>query len=649
MTEIEMIGNNVPSLNDENKIKVFVKELLTTLGSVDMIPDEKEIERFISKLRNKYKINVKKAQMRYIYEKYLLKDFPELNYVMSRYFIKKSTRSRSGVLVSTITLKPDKFSCPKKCSYCPTETDLQGNPTQPKSYLSSEPAMLRALQYNFDVKGQLWDRIRSYIKTGNISNISNISNDSKNNNNTSYKLEMILSGGTWESYSYDYRNQVMHEIYYAANTFGCERQMLPFDDEVKINETTRYRIIGMTIETRPDFITNQSIRDYRRWGVTRVQIGVQHYDDEILKKLNRECTTSDTIKAIKLLKQTGFKVVCHLMPDLPGSSPFKDILMFFQAINDPDVQFDDVKIYPTAVCKSNNPNLIVKSDIADWYEKGEYMPYAEKNIRDLINVLKYYKQNIQPWVRIQRLVRDIPSTSIESGYEKITNLRQIIQDEMKKEKFKCRCIRCMEIGDDNSLMETAKIVVRKYEASEGDEYFISIESNKESKFYELDYWKYVWFLIKHYFMLCLFHKEMYWGGNLNTYNGIIGFCRLRIDPNIRSDMFKELTNCALIREVHVYGYSSSIGNTNNNILKSCQHKGFGQRLVLVAEDIALQNGYKKMAVIAGVGTREYYKNKCGYRLEGTYMIKNLTSTLPDYKLTIGLIAWVIILIDILLL
>jgi ELP3 family radical SAM enzyme/protein acetyltransferase len=578
-----------------------------------------------------------------VYEKYLLNDFPELNYVMSRYFIKKATRSRSGVLVSTITLKPDKFSCPKKCSYCPTETDLEGKPTQPKSYLSSEPAMLRALQYNFDVKGQLWDRIRSYIKTGNISN------NSKNDENTSYKLEMILSGGTWESYSYLYRNQVMHEIYYAANTFGCEREMLPFDDEVKINETAKYRIIGMTIETRPDFITNQSIKDYRRWGVTRVQIGVQHYDDEILKKLNRECTTSDTIKAIKLLKQTGFKVVCHLMPDLPGSSPFKDTLMFFQAINDPDVQFDDVKIYPTAVCKSNNPNLIVKSDIADWYDKGEYKPYAEKNIRDLIDVLKYYKKNIQPWVRIQRLVRDIPSTSIEAGYEKITNLRQIIQDELKTENIKCHCIRCMEIGNDNSLIENAKIVVRKYEASEGDEYFISIESNKKSKFYELDYWKYVLFLIKHYFMLCLFHKEPYWEGNLNTYNGIIGFCRLRIDPNIRSDMFKELTRCALIREVHVYGYSSSIGNTNNNVLKSCQHKGFGQKLVLVAEDIALQNGYKKMAVIAGVGTREYYKNKCGYRLEGTYMIKNLTSTLPDYKLTIGLIAWVIILIDILLL
>ena len=641
MTEIETIGNNNHSLIDETKIKVFVKELLNTFGSTEIIPDEKEIERFISKLRNKFKINVKKSQMRYVYEKYLLNDFPELNYVMSRYLIKKATRSRSGVLVSTITLKPDKFSCPKKCSYCPTETDLEGKPTQPKSYLSSEPAMLRALQYNFDVKGQLWDRIRSYIKTGNISN------NSKNDENTSYKLEMILSGGTWESYSYLYRNQVMHEIYYAANTFGCEREMLPFDDELKINETAKYRIIGMTIETRPDFITNQSIKDYRRWGVTRVQIGVQHYDDEILKKLNRECTTSDTIKAIKLLKQTGFKVVCHLMPDLPGSSPFKDTLMFFQAINDTDVQFDDVKIYPTAVCKSNNPNLIVKSDIADWYDKGEYKPYAEKNIRDLIDVLKYYKKNIQPWVRIQRLVRDIPSTSIEAGYEKITNLRQIIQDELKTENIKCRCIRCMEIGNNNSLIENAKIVVRKYEASEGDEYFISIESNKKSKFYELDYWKYVLFLIKHYFMLCLFHKEPYWEGNLNTYNGIIGFCRLRIDPNIRSDMFKELTRCALIREVHVYGYSSSIGNTNKNILKSCQHKGFGQKLVLVAEEIALQNGYKKMAIIAGVGTREYYKNKCGYHLEGTYMIKHLTSSLPDYKLTIGLIAWVIILIDIL--
>ncbi|MEX0595169.1 MAG: hypothetical protein WD512_01635, partial [Candidatus Paceibacterota bacterium] len=273
MTDIETISNNVPMLPDENKLKILVKELLKNVGLPDMNPKDKEIERLLSKLRSKYKVVPTKSHMRYIYENHLTNEFPELNHVMGRFLIKKSTRSRSGVLVSTITLKPDKFSCPKNCSYCPTETNLQGEPTQPKSYLSSEPAMLRALKYNFDVKGQLWDRIRAYISTGNI--LKSVGDNDKN----SYKLEMILSGGTWESYSYDYREQVMHEIYYAANTYDGERNIMTFDDEVKINETSKYRIIGMTIETRPDFITRTSIKDYRRWGVTRVQIGVQHYDD----------------------------------------------------------------------------------------------------------------------------------------------------------------------------------------------------------------------------------------------------------------------------------------------------------------------------------------------------------------------------------
>jgi histone acetyltransferase (RNA polymerase elongator complex component) len=212
-------------------------------------------------------------------------------------------RSRSGVLVVTIVLKPDKFSCPKKCSYCPTETNLDGVPTQPKSYLSSEPAMLRALQYNFDVKGQLHDRIRSYMKTGNIST-------NQNADNHSYKLEVIVSGGTWESYNYEYRHQVMNEIYYAANTFDQERPIYDVENmEIKMNETAKYRVIGLTIETRPDFITNKSLKDYRKWGITRVQIGVQHYDDGILNKIKRDCFTKDTIKAIRLLKNCGFKFI----------------------------------------------------------------------------------------------------------------------------------------------------------------------------------------------------------------------------------------------------------------------------------------------------------------------------------------------------
>ena len=612
MTEITDIEDytNTKLLN-ENTIKVYVKDLIKDVGSSTQSVTIRNIELAITKLRQKYKLQPSKSQMRYVYDKYFSDQ--SLNNTLGRYLIKKACRSRSGVLVSTIVLRPDVFSCPKKCSYCPTETDLEGRPTQPKSYLSSEPAMLRALKYNFDTRGQIWDRIKAYIDTGNIRESTD-----------SCKMEIILSGGTWESYPYDYRNQVMNEIYWAANTFGesNNRDILSIEEEIAINETTKYRIIGMTIETRPDFITRQSIKDYCRWGVTRVQIGVQHYDDKILDGINRECHTIDTIKALKMLKQSGFKIVCHLMPDLPGSNPELDKWMFDQAINNPDLQFDDVKVYPTAVCQSSDPKLLVKSDIADWYANGTYVPYAETNLNDLINVLKYYKTNIQPWIRIQRLVRDIPKQSIQAGYEGISNLRQIIQDQMKKEGTRCNCIRCMEIGDDDKLMDSAKLVVRNYTASEGQEYYISIESN--SKSYS---WSYLWFLVKYWILRIFTFRKTYWSGDIKTYNGLVGFCRFRIDSNPGGGFIKELKDCALIREVHVYGHSLGIGSTG----ASSQHRGYGQLLVKTAEEIAISNGYKKVAVIAGVGTREYYKNKCGYHLEGTYMIKNITNELHKYQ------------------
>jgi ELP3 family radical SAM enzyme/protein acetyltransferase len=627
MREIEDVITKNSKMPEEIKLKLFVKDLISNHKFENVSVNEQYTK--MNYLRKKYKIYPSKSQMRYIYEKYY-SDI-KINNSLQRFMIKKAMRSRSGVLVATIVLKPDKFSCPKKCSYCPTETDLNGNHTQPKSYLSSEPAMLRALQYKFDVKGQLHDRINSYIKTGNISN-------NLNNKNHSYKLEVIVSGGTWESYNYEYRNQVMNEIYYAANTFEYKdtdvRPIESVENEINMNETSKYRVVGLTIETRPDFVTRQSIKDYRLWGITRIQLGVQHYDDGILNKINRECFTKDTIRAIRTLKQCGFKIVCHLMPDLPGSSPLLDKWMFQESINNPDLQFDDVKIYPTAICKSSDPNLIVTSDILDWYEKGEYIPYTEKDLYLLINILKFYKQNIQPWVRIQRLVRDIPSISIEAGYEKKSNLRQLIQDEMKKEGTHCRCIRCMEIGDDNNeVTKHARLVVRQYTASKGDEYFISFESNKPSSIYSRDFWSYVLFIIKYYASLLFLEKKIYWNGNNDTYNGLIGFCRLRIDTNSGADIFDELKNTALIREVHVYGYSLGVGNTEQPI-KSSQHCGYGKLLVKTAEDIAVERGYNKIAVIAGVGTREYYKNKCGYQLEKTYMIKHLNPEIYNNYSTI---------------
>ena len=631
-----MIPSTIQSkMPDEMKNKLFVKELIAKIGMKDIVPTKEMIKVAIETLRKKYKVQPSKNVMRFIYEKYFL-DTP-LNTTFQRELIKCEMRSRSGVLVCTVVLPPI-VDCPEECIFCPRETNLAGESTQPSSYLSTEPAMLRALQYNFDTVGQIWDRIICYIKQGNINLL---------HQGVSYKLEIIVSGGTWEVYPLAVREKVITSIYYAANIFtqsnagpgpknsDRSREMLTLEEEIHINETATFRIIGLTLETRPDYITMTTIRMYRRWGVTRMQIGVQHYDDEILEKNKRslktkrnstESITDYTISAIRMLKQCGFKVVVHLMPDMYGSTPEKDLHMFNQAITRKEFQFDDVKIYPTAVCKSESGDIIVTSELARMYADGTYVPYAENNLLDLINVIKYYKMNCPPWVRIQRLVRDIPGTSIEAGYDKKSNLRQMIQDIMKKEGSQCQCIRCLEI--DHTDIIDPKVVVYRYLASEGIEYHIQIEMFDPSN--KLNY---NWHKLKDYLSQLCLGKKLYYPGNMVTRKHVIGFCRLRIDNNPGNGILKELANCALIREVHVYGSSLCIGlNKTDN---TTQHRGFGQLLVKTAEDIVIQENnpnINKLAIIAGVGTREYYKNKCDYNLEGTYMTKDLTQNIRENKI-----------------
>ena len=610
---------NVHIVPDVGIMKNFVLDLITEVNEITKI-NKNMIDDISKKLKHKYRVAPSKPDIRTIYEKFYQNI--SIPIIMTNWMIKKSMRSASGVLVVTITLSPHKFSCKYDCFYCPQETDLNGVPTQPRSYLSSEPAMQRAINtrtdvnnYEFDVKNQFQNRVEAYLHQGNIN---------KNDLN-SHKMEIILSGGTWESYPKEYREQVIHELYYSANTMfdSISRDMMTLKEEQTYNETTKFRIIGLTVETRPDNITPENIQNYCRWGVTRIQIGVQHFDDAILRKLNRKCYTKDTKRAIRLLKQAGFKVVVHLMPDLPDSSPELDEWMFNEALTNPDLQFDDLKIYPTAICKSSDPDRIVYSKIGDWYKEGTYKPYAEKCLADLINVLISYKTRIQPWIRIQRLVRDIPGKSIESGYEKKSNLRQIIHDQMKKNGQKCNCIFCMEIGDKELDDLTPIMVVQKYNASEGIEYFLSIEAHNMNNYQKLMYDFYIIYI----FIVWLFTGEKkYWSGNLNTYSGLYGFLRLRIDPNPGGDFISEINNCALIREVHVYGTSLGVGTESIG----SQHRGFGKLLVNTAERIASSHNLSKSAVIAGIGTREYYKNKCGYYLGETYMLKNLSPY--DYRI-----------------
>jgi ELP3 family radical SAM enzyme/protein acetyltransferase len=595
--------------SQESLVK-FVPEFIDI---VNQLPQQNKdgIDKIYSKLNRQYHIVASKSDIRQTYQKFFR--HKNVSPLFKKWMIKKASRADSGVLVATMVLSPHEFSCKYKCSYCPQETDLNGVPTQPKSYLSTEPAMLRAIgtrtsttSYDFDIKSQFQNRIQAYKAMGNIDQ----------RDTESKKMEVILSGGTWESYPIEYREKVILEVYWSANTMSLERSVKTLEEEIKENETAEYRIIGLTLETRPDNITKKTICDYVRWGVTRIQIGVQHLDYAILKKVNRMCYAEHTEAAIRLLKQAGFKVVVHLMPDLPGSSPALDYEMFTQVLTDPRYQFDDVKIYPTAVCKSPDPDRIVTSKIADWYAAGLYKPYAEKNLGSLLNVLAYYKSNVQPWVRIQRLVRDIPGKSIESGYNKVSNLRQVLEGKMKEWGLKCQCIYCMEIGDKELDDLTPYLVVREYKASEGTEYHISMESHQmkwyDKVLYNAD-------RVKAYLTWSLTGEWNEWQGNLETYTGLFGFCRLRIDPAPGGDFIPEINGCGLIREVHVYGFSLGVGKDTIG----SQHRGFGQQLVKTAEQITSMTGLKKTAVIAGVGTREYYKNKCGYQIANTYMVKNL--------------------------
>lgn len=588
----------------------FLIELLARVGKLQKYNAE-NVDKMYSVLRSETKCAPSKSELRESYEK-LNKISPiTLTPVFKRWLIKKAMRSDSGVLVVTLVTRPGdriKFSCSYKCSYCVIEVDAQnGNPTQPKSYISSEPAMKRALNSNFDIGGQIRDRLNTYLATGNIKDDQN-----------KKKIEVILSGGTWDVMPFEYRQQVINELFYNFNTFGLpldtRRTMLTIDEEIAINQTSVYGVIGLSIETRPDHIVKRNVKQYLKWGITRVQIGVQHFDDGILTKIKRDCYLKDTINAIRILKGVGLKIVIHLMPDLPGSSPDLDRWMFNQLNNSPDLQVDDLKIYPCAVIKSHDPKYIVTSDIAEWYNKGEYIPYSETNIQDLVDVLIEFKKRVNRWVRIERLIRDIPAQSMTAGYGKVSNLRQVIEKQMHDNGEQCHCIRCMEIR--NREYDFYRLSIRPYKSSDGTEYHINIDI--EDQKYHYDWIKYLilyWLL----YIISFGYWKLYYTGSDSHYIGTLGFCRLRIDPTPGFDFVPELKGCGLIRELHVYGQAVCVGEESI----STQHKGFGSLLMKTAETLIVQNGLTKSAVIAGVGAREYYKTKLGYELEGTYMTKML--------------------------
>ena len=417
----------------------------------------------------------------------------------------------------------------------------------PKSYLANEPACMRAVLTKFDPYKQTKARLDSLAMTGHKTD----------------KIELIVLGGTWSYYDKKYQEWFIKRCFQACN--AKSKQTLK--QAQKINEKAKHRIIGLTLETRPDYINKNEVERLRWLGATRIELGVQSIYDEVLRYNHRGHNTEKTIKATKLLKNAGIKITYHIMLGLPGSNFQKDIKMFKELFSNPSFQPDQLKIYPCVVLKT--------APLYKLWKNKKYKPYNEKQ---LLKLLSEVKKNIPPYVRIVRIIRDIPSQSIVAG-NKTSNLRQL----MEQKKVKCNCIRCREIRNSKFKIQNSKLLRREYDASDGKEIFLSFEDTKNNK--------------------------------------LLAFLRLRITNEWSLPV---LQNCAIIRELHVYGQVATI-NSKLKIQnpKYVQHTGFGKLLMDKAEKIAKNEfKFKKIAVIAGIGVREYYY-KLGYKLKNEYMVKNL--------------------------
>jgi ELP3 family radical SAM enzyme/protein acetyltransferase len=509
--------------------------------------------KFSRGFQRKHHYALSKNMLRYVYMK-------ETNESAPRQLIKKACRSQYGILnvcvftsaypeyVDDVGVKQKQmFSCKHNCYYCPSE------PNQPRSYLMDEPGVARANECGFDCVKQFHMRLDQYRGMGHPLD----------------KIEFEVSGGTWSEYPRGYQREFIRDGYYAANTYVSRRkERLSLEDEIKLNESADIHIIGLTIETRPDTINLEELKLFREYNVTRVQIGVQHTDNSILKRINRGHTIEDSMKAIQLLLDNCFKVDIHLMPMLPGATPTMDRHMFDEVLTNPNLQVDQWKVYPTSV--------VPWSVLEEWYKKGKYKPYTND---ELFDVLIEMKRKVYNRIRLIRIVRDINDHYIIGGCS-VTHMRQLLLKKLEKEQEFCKCIRCRS-AKTNHIDKDHKLKIDRYESSNGIEYFISYVSADEKVLY--------------------------------------GFCRLRL-PSSQGFQLDEIYTCALVRELHVYSSLTPVTGKHGGF--GIQHKGFGKRLLRRAEEIASYHNYKRVAVISGVGVREYYR-KLGYVLDVTYMKKKM--------------------------
>src|SRR5215207_4387298 len=463
----------------------------------------------------------------------------------------KPMRTLSGVTTVTVLTKP--YPCPGKCIFCPTDVRM------PKSYLPDEPGAMRGLEHEFDPYAQVRSRIEQLQSVGHPTD----------------KIELLILGGTWSSYRRDYQEWFIKRCFDAMNDPTTTHPLmgeskLKEEELAKVhsfNETTHHRNVGLVIETRPDEITPEELRWLRHLGVTKVQMGAQSLDDHILEVNKRGHDVVCTRRATALLRAAGFKIVLHWMPNLLGATPGSDREDFAKLWN--DFCPDEIKIYPN--------QLLANAELYEYWQRGEFKPYTTQELIDLIVDIK---PTIPRYCRVNRVIRDIPSTNVVEGNRR-TSLRQDIHNEMKRRGTECQCVRCREVRGKAVDAETLKLDDMVYQAGAAEEHFISYVTPDDK---------------------------------------LAGFIRLSL-PGSDSPQtgISDLDGAALIREVHVYGQSLPVGAEKHG---AAQHAGLGTRLLEKAEAIARAAGFKRMAVISAVGTRGYYLER-GFERGELYLTKTL--------------------------
>lgn len=459
----------------------------------------------------------------------------------------KKVRSISGVNVIGVMSSPR--ACPHgRCVFCPMEKGF------PMSYTSGEPAAMRGYQSGYDPYKQIMSRLEQLKAIGHEPS----------------KVELVIQGGTFLAAPLDYQEHFVKRCLDAIN--GIDSNSLV--EAKKISENGQVRNVGLTIETKPDWCKQSHVDRMLKFGVTRVELGVQVIDDEIYALTKRGHTVADVVDAFQIARDAGMKIVAHMMPGLPGSNFQKDLCSFRLLFEDPRFRPDMLKIYPTLVMRG--------TELYQWWERGLHRPFDTEQAVELIAQVK---EMVPPWMRIMRVHREFPVQQIVAGVKK-GNLRELALRRLAKRGKVCRCIRCREIGH-RTLKEGIEVkpdrvraVFREYLAAEGMEIFISFEDP------EMDV--------------------------------LVGYLRLRL-PSTKAHRPEVGTSTAIVRELHVYGQEVPVGRRYEG---AWQHAGFGKRLLAEAESIAKERGMLKILVIAALGTKAYYK-RLGYDYDGPYMAKSL--------------------------